>query len=518
MNCDDTLNQKIQELHQQVEFHRLITDYTTDMISKHDMAGFFQFASPASLGLIGYTPEEMVGRNAYDFHHLDDIAATRVSHRTITQEPIIYTVAYRFRHKKGHYIWVETTSKAVHHPESGEIDFIICSTRDITPRRQAEEALKRRLEFERVISGISTRLLGLHPEQLAQGIDRALATIGTISGADRAYVFLYRSCGQLADNTHEWCAQGIEPQRENLQGIRIPEELPWFSQQIQNSEIFIVPDVSELPAVAQLEREHFEAQDIQSLIVVPIMARGSLLGFIGFDTVSGHKSWTEDDKAVLRLFGEIFSNAIQRQQVEEALRKSDERWQFALEGAGDGVWDWDPTTNEVYFSKQWKAMLGYRDEEVGNTLDEWEKRVHPEDIPQVTADLNRHFSGETPIYQNEHRVLCKDGTYKWILDRGKVIVWTPEGKPQRVIGTHTDISARRQAQSEKEALIAELQDALKEVKTLSGLLPICSICKKIRDDQGYWRQLEGYIQEHSEAKFSHGLCQECLAKYYPDYH
>jgi PAS domain S-box-containing protein len=130
------------------------------------------------------------------------------------------------------------------------------------------------------------------------------------------------------------------------------------------------------------------------------------------------------------------------------LQRSEERWKFALEGSGDGVWDWNALTNEVYFSKRWKEMLGYNETDIGNTLDEWDKRVHPDEKEQAYADLNKHFDGKTREYINEHRVLCKDGTYKWILDRGKVIERDSNGKPVRVIGTHTDISERKKIEKE----------------------------------------------------------------------
>ena len=150
------------------------------------------------------------------------------------------------------------------------------------------------------------------------------------------------------------------------------------------------------------------------------------------------------------------------------LHKSEERWQFALEGAGDGVWDWDAVTNRVHFSAQWKSMLGYASEEIGDTLDEWDRRVHPEDKAAAYADLERHFRRETETYQNEHRMLCKDGSYKWILDRGKVIEWTEDGKPMRVIGIHTDITDRCQAEAEREKLEA-LNRQLQKVESLGRM-------------------------------------------------
>jgi PAS domain S-box-containing protein len=151
-----------------------------------------------------------------------------------------------------------------------------------------------------------------------------------------------------------------------------------------------------------------------------------------------------------------------RMRIEHALRDSEERWKFALEGSGDGVWDWDVTTNHVHYSKQWKTMLGYSEQEIGATLDEWERRIHPDDKTAAYADIERHFRGETEIYHNEHRMLCKDGSYKWILDRGKVIEWTEDGKPRRVIGTHTDITDRKRTEEELAGHRNRLEELVKE--------------------------------------------------------
>ncbi len=205
--------------------------------------------------------------------------------------------------------------------------------------------------------------------------------------------------------------------------------------------------------------------------------------------------------------------------TEAAQRSRDKElsWVYAMEGNRDGVWDWNAVTDEVFFSTRWKEMLGFKEDEVTNELSEWDKRIHPDDKSSVYADLNEHLEGKTRYYENEHRVQCKDGSYKWVLDRGKTMSWTDEGKPLRVVGTHSDVTTRKEAELKNQRLLEELREALDNVQVLSGLLPICASCKKIRDDKGYWKQIESYIRDHSEAEFSHGICPDCAAELYPDY-
>ena len=148
--------------------------------------------------------------------------------------------------------------------------------------------------------------------------------------------------------------------------------------------------------------------------------------------------------------GLIYAVAIDisdRKQSELALKESEARWQMALKGANDGIWDWNAKTNEVFFSQRWKEMLGFAEEEISNTLQEWSKRVHPEDLGWVTQTIEDHFTGKTPFYISEHRVLCKDGSYKWILNRGQAL-WDEFGNVIRMAGSHTDIAERKQAEAE----------------------------------------------------------------------
>ena len=143
---------------------------------------------------------------------------------------------------------------------------------------------------------------------------------------------------------------------------------------------------------------------------------------------------------LIKAFNHLLSTLNER---EQALAESEFRWKFATEGSGDGLWDWDITNNKVFFSSNWKKMLGYADNEISNNLNEWKRLVHPDDIQDTMAKVQQHLEGKTATYVSEHRLLCKDGKYKWILDRGVVVSRDEKGNSLRAIGTHTDITERK---------------------------------------------------------------------------
>ncbi len=151
----------------------------------------------------------------------------------------------------------------------------------------------------------------------------------------------------------------------------------------------------------------------------------------------------------------------ERRRTEEILRESEQRWQLALRGNNDGIWDWNVKTNEVFFSTRWKEMLGYQDHEISNHLNEMFTRVHPDDRDWVTQAVLDHFAKKTPFYITEHRVLCKDGSYKWILNRGQGL-WDENGNVVRMTGSHTDITERKQAEEALSSLLNQLETIVAE--------------------------------------------------------
>jgi PAS domain S-box-containing protein len=209
----------------------------------------------------------------------------------------------------------------------------------VCERERVEEALQHRIEFESLITAISTDFINLAPDAIDGAINSVLQAIGEFAGVDRSYVFLFSDDGTRMDNTHEWCAQGMEPRIQKLKALSV-DDLPWALEEIGRGEIIHIPCVSDLPPGAIVEKEHWHWRDIQSLIVVPMIYSGSLAGFLGFDSVQEPKTWAEESILLLRIVGEILVNALERKQAEETIQKLLEKIERAKQ-------EWESTADSL---------------------------------------------------------------------------------------------------------------------------------------------------------------------------
>ena len=148
--------------------------------------------------------------------------------------------------------------------------------------------------------------------------------------------------------------------------------------------------------------------------------------------------------------------------MQQALAESEQRWELSVRGANDGIWDWNLATGRVHYSERWKTMLGHAPEEIGSDVAEWNSRIFPEDVERVQMEMKRHLRGESEFYSCEHRLRCKDGSYKWVLSRGQAL-FDEDGRPIRMAGSQTDITGWREA----EARILDRTEQLNAIFALS---------------------------------------------------
>ncbi|MEC4677419.1 MAG: PAS domain-containing protein [Nitrospirota bacterium] len=187
--------------------------------------------------------------------------------------------------------------------------------------------------------------------------------------------------------------------------------------------------------------------------------------------------------------------------LQQTLLKNEERTALAHQAGHLGTWEWDIHSGGIFWSEQIYPIFGLTPENSEMTFDVFLACIPSEDRSHVEASVNAAvYEGKT--YDIEHAVRHPDGSLRWVSERGRVFR-DEAGNPIRMLGVVQDLTERKQG--------------YEKTKTLSGIMPICSNCKQIRDAQGSWHQIETYIRDHSTAKFSHSICPECAKSFYPDY-
>jgi len=200
----------------------------------------------------------------------------------------------------------------------------------------------------------------------------------------------------------------------------------------------------------------------------------------------------------------------ERKRIEEKLRESEENFRVIFKNNSSAIAIIDPDTTITLVNDAFCQMVGYTKEEaVGMS---WIQNILPEDLDRLKEYNDQVLSNSPELPDKcEFHFYHKNGELRQAMMSGSMM----QGR-RKMISSFIDITERKQAEAEREKLFIKLQEAFAEVRTLSGLLPICSSCKKIRDDQGYWNVLEAYLTKHSEAQFTHGICPDCMVKLYPE--
>ncbi|MBI4831176.1 MAG: PAS domain S-box protein [Candidatus Lindowbacteria bacterium] len=310
--------------------YRAIFDAANDAIFVHDIeTGAILDVNRKMCEMYGYTPEETRRLN------VEDLSA---GEKPFTQEDAIHLITtaargepqlfeWMAKDKSGRLFWVEVNLKRAF---IGGKDRLLAIVRDISERKRAEEALKRRIEFIGLITGISTFFINLPMDQIDEGATYALRRIGEFASVDRSYIFQLRDGDKKMDNTHEWCAEGIEPHIHRLKGLSV-DDFSWLMPIVKKGNVCYVPRVADLSPGATVEKAEWQLEGIQSLICVPMISRGRVIGFVGFDSVRQEKTWDEETIALLKIVGEILSNALERKRADEALRESESRYRLLSE-------------------------------------------------------------------------------------------------------------------------------------------------------------------------------------------
>jgi PAS domain S-box-containing protein len=317
---------------------------------------------------------------------------------------------------------------------------VICLVRDVTELKTSEIKIRHLYHQQKLLADIS-QLLSIYIDPYPI-LNDVLKLVGEHTGVSRVYIFEDFDNGQTTSNTFEWCNSGISPQIDELQDIPY-EIIPSWKNFLSREGRIFSQDITELPEDIFVK---LAPQGIKSIIIYPLQVGDIFYGFIGFDECVRYKYWNDDEIDLLRLISSLIANAFERKQVMNKLKESEMRLKLAIEGARQGLWDLNNQTGEVYFNEMWCLMLGYKPHEIAPNRSSWTTLVHPEDLPDVLHTFSRHLNDETEYYESTYRIRTKNGTWKWILDKGLVVQRDENNNPLRTIGSHVDITAQKETE------------------------------------------------------------------------
>jgi PAS domain S-box-containing protein len=439
-----------------------------------DLEGNLVFFNDSLCDILGYSPEELVGKNYRNFIELENKKLEEfINIDEIDGKPFEFELIKKNREK----IYAESSLSEKQNTEGIVIGFYGL-IRDVTKRKEAENKINRKLEFEKVISKVSS--LFINPLNFDKAINASLEFMGKLSNASRSYLFKFNNIAKTMDNTHEWCAKGVTAEKENLQGL--PQDMfPWWMIKLNNEEVIHITDVLMMTEEAVAEQDILQQQNIKSLLVLPLFIGNILSGFIGFDNIRGTGEWDEEDFSLLQITSEIIGSALKRREIEKKLkeseqdlktlnleleqriklrvkelRESERRYRDIIETTPALIQSVELNGSFVFINQTWLDMLGYTREEV-NSL-KLDDVIHPESQQHCQNLFSRIKEGES--ISNIHvTFITKDGKPLYL--EGNANPYFSNDKVTMTRGIFYDVTERKKTEQklkeseEKYRLITE---------------------------------------------------------------
>ncbi len=420
----------------EARYRALIENFPNGVVLLFDRQLRYLIADGLGLAAVGLSKNQLEGKTIWEAlppetcRRLEPLYRDALAGNATTQE-----LVYADRTYLTHALPVRN--------DKGEVFAGMVVTQDITDRKQAEQQLSAVNRALKTLSECNQAVVRATDEpSLLAAICQKIVQFG---GYHSAWV-------GFAENN---AAKTVRPvaQAGYLEGYLDSIQITWSETEsgrgptgtaIRTGQTCIAQNLLTHPHY-QPWREAARQRGYAASIALPLIVDRQPIGALNIDATAAN-AFNPEEVELLSELADDLAYGIAALRTEEALRSSEERWQLALRGNNDGIWDWNVQTNAVFFSPRWKEMLGFAPEEIADSLEEWAKRVHPDDLGWVTQAIQDHFDRKTPYYITEHRVQCKDGSYQWILDRGQAL-WDDEGNAIRMVGSHTDISDRKLAEA-----------------------------------------------------------------------
>ena len=414
----------------------------------------FTHVSANVFPILGLTVEEILAdsNSFYDRVVLDDAPAFRAKEFESLEKLETFKADFRFRKPSGEVRWLRASSS----PRQLSNGWVVWDgfAIDVTDEAVLHERDRFNIEFRTLVAEFSAKFLQVKDwEGFDQAADQCLEALGKMFGVDRCYLFRFSPDLSRIDNTHEWCASGINEERDNQQNLSTAE-LPWWMERMREMKPLQIPDVNALPLKAAAEKDLFRRQEIQSLICIPISDdTGKLIGFIGFDSVCKTYEWPPEEVNMLKVIADLIGRAIVHVEVIRALEASEALLSQTGMLARIGGWELSADTLEV----EWTEQI-YRIHELPETgQPPFERAVDfydPIGRPILENAIKRAFEYGEP-YDLELPFTTAKNNRLWV--RTKCQPELQDGKVVKLTGIMQDITDQKQNEAERQRLLQAIE-------------------------------------------------------------
>ncbi|MBD2182802.1 diguanylate cyclase [Planktothrix sp. FACHB-1355] len=326
---------------------------------------------------------------------------------------------------------------------------------------QVEQNLKRQNQSLQLLEAITLKICqSLNLEDILQ---TAVTEVRKFLRCDRLLVYRL-----WLDGTGSAVAESVDPKYLPILGQTFPSEVfpVEIHQHYCQGHIKAIGDIKQA-SISRCLIEFLQQFNVKAKLVVPILFQSKLWGLLIAHQCQKPRQWSTFEIELLQQLANRLSIAVSQAELVEALRLSEDRYALAMQASNDGLWDWDLKTDRVYFSPRWKALLGYGESEIGSSIEEWWNRLHPQAQAQIKAQMTEYLASQTrhdfsTQFISEHQIQHRDGTYRWVLVRG-LPKRGSDGKIERIVGSLSDITGRKQAEHQLhllESVVVNANDAV----------------------------------------------------------
>jgi diguanylate cyclase (GGDEF)-like protein/PAS domain S-box-containing protein len=394
-----------------------------DAILVIDSEAIIERVNPATCEMTGYSEEELVGS------HVEMLTRNRSFFERMFAKSLHKSIqGNRFemkcRRKDGSLIPLSISTSSIFDAETSS-QKLICVARDITKRKRLEAESR---AISRIIHGAASTA---NLEEFFQLVHR---TIKKIIYAENFFVALFNP--ETETLTMQFWVDKYDPMPGPL---KVGRSLSAYVFRQGRSMLFTDADAKKLIDAGEVESV---GTDSPIWLGVPLKTPNGAIGVLVVQDYENSDTYTYRDVELLTSVADQIALAIERKKSEEALKVSQERFELVARATSDAVWDWDLGGNEIWWNEGFQKLFGYNADEVGNGLDSWTSRIHPEDAERVVADIHRHIESGKTNWQDEYRYRRADGSYAFVIDRGYV-VHDEDGKPFRMLGSMMDVTERK---------------------------------------------------------------------------